>query len=75
MGIKFNPIIPVNDDGLPCPEVGAWAQQKYKLIGTYCDVFTTSMRSRWDSLVYLDLFAGSGYAKIRNSSKILLVLP
>jgi three-Cys-motif partner protein len=67
---KFDPIIPVTDDGMFIPEVGSWADEKYKLLGGYSEIFTTGMKNLWDSLVYIDLFAGAGYAKIRNSNKI-----
>lgn len=67
---KFNPIIPVDDDGLYIPEVGSWGDEKYKLLGGYCDIFTTGMKNLWDSLIYIDLYAGAGYAKIKNSNKI-----
>jgi three-Cys-motif partner protein len=67
---KFDPIIPVNDDGLYIPEVGSWGDEKYKLLGGYSEIFTTGMKNLWDSLVYIDLFAGAGYARIRGTNKI-----
>jgi len=67
---KFDPIIPVQDDGLIIPEVGAWADTKYKLLGGYCEIFTTGMKNLWDNLVYIDLFAGAGYAKIKETNKL-----
>lgn len=67
---NFDPIIPVEDDGLFIPEVGPWADEKYKLLGGYCDIFTTGMKNLWDNLVYIDLFAGAGYAKIKGTNKI-----
>jgi three-Cys-motif partner protein len=67
---KFNPITPVENDGLYIPEVGSWTDQKYKLVGGYCEIFTTGMKNLWDELIYIDLFAGAGYAKIRDTNKI-----
>lgn len=67
---KFDPIIPVENDGLYIPEVGAWGDEKYKLLGGYSEIFTSGMKNLWDSLVYIDLFAGAGYAKIKGTSKI-----
>jgi len=67
---KFNPIIPVEDDGLYIPEVGAWGDEKYKLLGGYSEIFTTGMKNLWDNLIYIDLFAGAGFAKIKGTSKI-----
>ncbi len=67
---KFNPVMPVEDDGLYIPEVGLWADQKYKLVGGYCEIFTTGMKNLWDELIYVDLFAGAGYARIKDTNKI-----
>lgn len=69
--IKFKPIIYVQDDDLYIDDVGAWAKEKYNLVGQYCHVFTKSMRKKWNNLVYIDLFTGSGYARIRETKKIV----
>lgn len=64
--------MPIEEDGLEIPEVGAWAKEKYALVQTYCSVFTQSMKPpKWQSLVYIDLFAGAGYARIRETSEIV----
>jgi three-Cys-motif partner protein len=67
---KFEPIIPVDDDGLFIPEVGIWGDDKYKLLGGYSEIFTSGMKNLWDNLVYIDLFAGAGYARIKGTNKI-----
>lgn len=72
---SFEPIIDVKDDGLIIDDVGPWALEKYKLLGFYCDIFTGSMHNKWDNLVYIDLFSGSGYAKIRETNKIVRTSP
>ena len=72
---EFNPIIEVGDDGLSAPSVGIWSQKKYKLVGGYAHLFTKSMRKKWQQLVYIDLFAGSGYTKISGTNKILKTSP
>ena len=33
------------------------------------------MRKKWDKLVYIDLFSGSGYAKIQETNQILKASP
>lgn len=53
------------------PEVGVWAKEKYILLQTYADIFTRSMKDRWDSLVYIDLFAGAGRSKIKSTGEIV----
>ncbi len=72
---NFNPITYVNDDGLCMPEIGVWGIQKYKLLGGYCNIFTTGMKYNWEQLVYIDLFAGAGYAKIKSDEKIIKTSP
>lgn len=67
----FNPIMQVEDDGLFISEVGDWAENKYRLIGEYANLFTKSMRNKWDHLVYIDLFANCGYAKIKSTNRIV----
>ncbi len=66
----FNPQIEVKDDGLFVPTVREWSLEKYKLVGSYCDIFTNGMKNKWDQLVYIDLFAGAGYAKVKENNKI-----
>lgn len=61
----------VEDDGFSVPEVGSWAHRKYKLIRLYSELFTKSMRSKWDCLVYIDLFAGAGLSRIRGTNMIV----
>lgn len=78
---KFNPIQYVQPDDLPIMEVGDWAQKKYKLVGKYCDIFTSGMKNKWN-MVYVDLFSGPGYVRnktsgalMRNSGMLILDLP
>lgn len=68
---RFDPIEYVAPDNLITPEIGMWGLQKYKLMGAYCDIFTTGMKNLWEQLVYIDLFAGAGYAKLKTDGKIL----
>lgn len=67
---KFTPQIEVLDDGLFIPEVRTWSLEKYKLVGSYCDIFTTGMRNIWNQLVYIDLFAGAGFARVKETGKV-----
>ena len=63
------------DDGLITPEVGAWAEQKYRLVWNYARMFATSMKNKWDARIYIDLFAGAGRAKIENTKQIVPASP
>ncbi len=39
------------NDGLLAPEVGGWAQKKYKLLQMYNELFATGMKNRWGTRV------------------------
>jgi three-Cys-motif partner protein len=71
----FNPLIEAENDNFEIPEVGAWSIQKWKLMGTYCSIFTSGMRNIWDQLVYIDLFAGAGFARIKGTDRIYYASP
>jgi three-Cys-motif partner protein len=62
-------------DGLITPEVGPWGERKYRLVANYASMFSTSMKNKWECRVYIDLFAGSGRAKLEGSSHIVLGSP
>lgn len=68
---KFNPIISATDDGMIIPEVGAWSDVKYKLIGKYAAIFNSGMKNIVPNRVYVDLFSGAGYAKVRDTNRII----
>lgn len=71
MKSKFNPIISVEDDGLKTPEVGPWSDVKYKLIGLYAAIFNGGMKYAIPNRIYIDLFAGAGYAKIQDTNRVI----
>lgn len=64
----------LTDDGLITPEVGARAEDKYRLVQGYARVFATSMKNKWKR-VYVDLFSGSGRSRIEGTNRILLASP
>lgn len=65
----------VEDDGLPCLEVGAWAEDKYALVSLYDKLFSTGMKNKWSTRVYIDLYSGPGLARVRNSNRLLMASP
>lgn len=69
---KSNTNIQIKPDSLFTPEVRIWSLEKYKLVGNYCEIFTSGMKNKWDQLIYIDLFAGAGYAKIIETGKTYL---
>jgi three-Cys-motif partner protein len=58
------------DDGLYVPEVGEWSSDKHYYLLRYMDAFTTSMRDKWHGLHYIDLFAGAGIERLRESKAL-----
>jgi three-Cys-motif partner protein len=60
---------------LACPEVGGWAEEKHRLISIYATQFSSGMKRKWHTRVYLELYAGAGYNKIRGTSKIIVGSP
>jgi three-Cys-motif partner protein len=65
----------LEDDGLITPSVGPWAEQKYRLVWNYAQMFATAMKTKWDARVYMDLFAGSGRSRIKGTEKIVPASP
>jgi three-Cys-motif partner protein len=72
---NFNPIMKVEDDGLFIYDGHTWSEDKYKLVGGYCNIFTQGSRRNWDQLVYIDLFSGPGFCRIKETGKILKSSP
>jgi three-Cys-motif partner protein len=58
-------------DRLITPEVGSWAEDKYRLLRTYASLFATSMKAKWDVRVYIDLFAGPGKVRIEGTTRVV----
>ena len=46
--------------------VGEWSLEKHYYLRRYIDIFTTSMRRKWQ-LCYLDFFAGPGLCRVRET--------
>ena len=54
-------------DGLLARKSGNWASRKHHYLGNYCGITTKSMKSKW-RLVYLDVMAGPGRCRIKDST-------
>jgi three-Cys-motif partner protein len=59
------------DDGLFVGEVGSWVEDKHRLVALYDSLFSTGMKNKWGSRVYIDLYAGPGLLKIRDTNKLI----
>ena len=61
----------VEDDGLPRGEVNRWAEDKYRLLSLYSELFSSGMKNKWEQRVYIDLYAGAGYSHIQGTQMFL----
>jgi len=67
-----NAILEVTDDGLVCPEVGAWTESKHSFASLYAKLFSSGMKEKWH---YLELYAGAGYSRVRGTSRVIAGSP
>lgn len=58
----------LGSDGLIARESGAWAMEKLYYLERYLDIFSVGMKNKW-TLYYLDLFAGPGKCRIRDTGE------
>lgn len=65
----------VPDDGLIAPEVGPWTVEKHAMVSLYSTLFASGMKEKWSRRIYVELYAGAGYARIRGASKLVLGSP
>ncbi len=72
--MRQDPLQPV-EDNLICPDVGGWAEDKHRLVSLYSTLFSSGMKEKWDQRVYVELYAGAGYARIRETSKLIAGSP
>lgn len=56
-------------DGLPVRDSGPWIHKKHRLLAHYADMFSTGMKFKWKSRVYLELFSGPGRCLIRDTGR------
>lgn len=63
------------EDGLACPEVGGWTEEKHRYISLYSTLFSSGVKKKWDRLVYVELYAGAGYSRVRGSGRLIIGSP
>jgi three-Cys-motif partner protein len=60
----------LGSDGLIARESGAWAKEKLYYLERYLDIVSVGMRKKWAGrLYYVDLFAGPGKCRIRQTNE------
>jgi three-Cys-motif partner protein len=61
---------PLGSDGLTIRDSGPWVKEKLYYLEHYLDIFSVGMKRRWvGKLWYVDLFAGPGRCRIRNTEE------
>jgi len=65
----------LDDDSLVTPEVGLWAEYKYRLVWNYAKMFATAMKAKWDARAYIDLYSGPGRSRLENTKTIVPASP
>lgn len=65
----------VSEDGLISPDVGGWAEDKHRLVSLYATLFSSGMKEKWDERVYVELYSGAGYARLRENSRLIVGSP
>lgn len=74
-GFRDDRLVHVEEDGLLAEDVGAWSAEKYRRLRMYAEMFSTGMKNKCDCRTYVDLFAGSGHATVRESRERVLSSP
>lgn len=59
------------DDELLTPEIKMHSLDKYRVIRYFLNIFSKSMKNRWNNRVYIDLFASAGRSRVENENKIV----
>jgi three-Cys-motif partner protein len=65
----------LGEDGLLIDTVGTWSEDKYRLVSLYATMFARSMRDKFDALIYIDMFAGPGRVRVKDTSRIYASSP
>ncbi len=61
----------VIDDGHVCQDIGSWAAEKHGLVSLYAKLFSSGMKAKWKTRVYLELYAGAGYGRVKGTAKVI----
>jgi len=76
MGEAMQSYLGPEDDGLPMRNYGGWVAEKLHYVRHYINVFTSSMHGKpWRGMHYIDLFAGPGKCRTRDTGTIHLGSP
>jgi three-Cys-motif partner protein len=65
----------MGSDGLPVRLSGEWIRRKHHYLDRYCAITATGMKNRFRERVFLDVMAGPGICKIKDSGEELAGSP
>ena len=70
--MKTEILLDAQDDGLYFEDgVGPWVEDKHRLVSLYETLFSTGMKRKWETRVYIDLYSGPGMVRVRGTGKFL----
>lgn len=62
---------PIAADGLPARASGDWIRRKHHYLDRYCGITATGMKNKFSSRVFLDVMAGPGICKLKETGEEL----
>lgn len=68
--MRTNLLRTAKTDGLQTNPIRRWALDKYSLVSLYAELFSTGMKDKWPTRVYVDLCAGSGFSQIEGTESL-----
>lgn len=71
MTARYDNPIEVQPDGLPYNDVGLWTEEKHRLVAYYAAQFSGGMKEKFQKRVYIELYAGAGYSRIRDTDRVI----
>ena len=75
MNVPADKTVNVEADGLTYNDVGLWTEEKHRLVAYYAALFSAGMKDKWEKRIYIELYAGAGYSRIRDTEKIIAGSP
>jgi three-Cys-motif partner protein len=68
-------VVSVEPDGLTYNDVGGWTEAKHRLVACYAALFSAGMKDKWRKRVYIELYAGAGYGRVRDTERLIAGSP
>ena len=75
MNVPSDNSLNVEADGLAYNDVGLWTEAKHRLVAYYAALFSAGMKDKWEKRIYIELYAGAGYSRIRDTERVIAGSP